>query len=134
MAVRAKKVQPAWTLTPEVIAKLVKYFREGLPIQTACELALVPYSKFKWWSVRGLQWLNSEGKDEDTAVYGQFLVEVRQAQAYWKRKMALRAAKKNSPTWVQPVTLLERRDRRHYGHKEPEGGTVEQANSSELFR
>lgn len=134
LAQLAKKPGVAWSLSLQVIEELCKYLGEGLPIQTACDLAFVPYSKFKWWHQRALEWFAGDGKDESLRMYGEFSIRTRNAMATWKRKMAKRAARKNSTFWVAPVTLLERRDRKHYGHKEPEGGTVEQLNPSELFR
>lgn len=133
-AVLLKKLQPAWTLTPELTARMVKYFKEGLPIQTVCDLTCCAYSTFKEWHRKALQWRDGGGKDETLTMYGQWAIAIRQARAHFLRVLARRAKKRNNSYWVQNVTLLERRDRRHYSGKEPEGGTAEQHNPSEMFR
>ena len=90
-------------LTPALAASIVDSVREGMPFAMACHLHRVPQPT-------GATWL-ANGEENPTGTFGQFALDVRQAQAEFVAE-AVRGIKdaglKDARQWTALMTLLER--------------------------
>lgn len=125
---RVKLITPheAWRqrntkITPEVLKIFEENLALGLPQMHCCSLAGISHDTFFRWLERGR--LLSEApqpEDDSQEQYLEFWIVVNQAQAMFqvtKLRGSLTSERFN-PNWVRDMTMLERRDRKHWGRSQ----------------
>jgi len=111
-------------LTDKLIEECVELVLEGLPIERVCDYLSISTACYYAWKDRGERYLNqlheSRGveypDDGDCAVFVQAVVR---AKAKWQLGILRRSfGEKNKATWIRDMTMMERRDRKHWGRSE----------------
>ena len=95
-----------------------EHLEDGIPVDVVCDLVGVSIRTYNHWVRKGEAYEESliHGTDcDEDKEYHQFLVEVRRAQAIWKKERVLRLNRELTPIWQKELALLERRDRVNWG-------------------
>lgn len=112
-------------LTMEMLKEIVQHLTDGLPVMHACNIVGITEDTWYRWQKQGELYLQT-GAPEEYEVFGIFTEEVKKAISTWQLNLVKRLnGEQYKPTWVRDVTLLERRDRGHWGRSDAArtGGT-----------
>lgn len=138
--VRLKKKQPAiesegltqGALSPKLIESFCDLLRRGLPADGVCDYLRITKTSFWDWRRKGERYVEDGGSQPEHALFGEFVVKIRQAMAEY-RLDRVDAMHRLRSQWVRELAILERRDRASFGRREPQGGTEEDFNADEKF-
>lgn len=117
--------------------KLIKQFclllERGLPLDSCCDmLGISSYSYWKW-KQEGEAYINGGGEPKEYELSAEFLMATRQAFAAYKLARIDKMHEAKGPGWIRELAILERRDRRNFGKRDMDGGTVEDYDPDERF-
>jgi hypothetical protein len=131
-ALRVRQIQRT-VLTEKLIQEIVDLILEGMPHYMACRYLCICVNTMYSWKSRGESYINtlSNGSkpDPEDEIYALYVLLTEKAFAQWQLKLLRRSFRdKSSATWIRDMTMLERRDRTHWGRSE----RVEQASAPPL--
>lgn len=110
-------------LTPDLTKRLCELLKEGLPREPAsCLLQVLPMQLYRWLD-NGQAYLdavyNGRRPDKDHQADADFLVAIKKAEAEWQHSLIKRSFQNRAASmWVRDMTMLERRDRKHWSRSE----------------
>lgn len=119
-----RRLGRARKLTDKLIDEAIELILEGLPVERVCDYLSISSACYYEWKDKGERYLNqlheARGpefkEDEDCAVFVQAVVR---AKAEWQLGILRRSFQdKNKATWIRDMTMMERRDRVHWGRSE----------------
>lgn len=120
--------------TPELIERLCGYLREGLPIVHACALVGISDVTYRNWIHQGQAYLQS-GDIPQHEILGEFLLALKRAFAEWQ--LGILREELNGPQyrpgWAKSMTMLERRDRSHWGRDQYVSNDADRMSPDESF-
>lgn len=105
--------------TEERRKEIEGYLAEGLPIAHTCALVGITEDTYYRWQKWGEKYLDGTGPEEHE-IYGRLSEGCKAAIAQWqlgKIRTSLNT-EKYAPNWVRDMTILERRDRAHWGRQD----------------
>lgn len=111
-------------LTDKLIEECCELVLEGLPIMRVCDYLGISNATYYDWKDRGERYLNQQYSDagpqypEDES-YAVFVQAVVRSKAEWQLAILRRSfGSLNKATWIRDMTMMERRDRAHWGRSE----------------
>lgn len=107
------------SFSPETALAIIDSLREGLPPETAAEVAGVHPSTLLRWRQKGERYIE-DGEPAEHADYGVFVSEFRKARAEFFRELIDEAVNAETPArWRRALSILARRDRRNWAVTAP---------------
>ena len=102
--------------TREIIDEFSSYVRQSLPIMHVCAMLEMDTGTYQNWMQWGEEYL-SNGSNPRHEIYGEFFLAVKKAKAQWELDILNNELNGSQyrPAWVKSMTMLERRDRAHWG-------------------
>lgn len=131
-AIWNRKLWPAKILNDDLITKMCELIVKGLPFDAVCDyLGLQPEYWYTWVEKGKLAVEMGDEVKPEHEIYAQFYLRTRAASAEYRMKMVEQVH--NSKSWLRPLRILERRDRKNWSKTAPDGGTVESFDPDERF-
>lgn len=123
---KLKKKQPgkrvgASILNVKLAKQVCRYVKMGLPTDACCDLLGIAPTTWYLWRAKGEKYINGDGEPAHYRKYGMFVAMLRKAMAEYRLGLNMKLHG-DEGDWVQAMTILERRDRRHFSRNEPQGG------------
>ena len=112
-----------------LIGEICHYLLQSLPIGKCCDLVGISEVSYYVWKEKGEAYLKN-GDPHHHEIYGEFVLEVRAATAQWQLNILQQELNPTSynPGWIKAMTMLERRDRAHWGRSDAQGKVDESSN------
>lgn len=112
-------------LTPELHKKFCELVERGLPFDGVCDFLGIQGVTFSDWRRKGELYIAGNCEPAEYAIYGQLILDVRQALAKFRLRMTDQWLNAPGKEWIKYATMLERRDRRNFTRNTPTGGDDE---------
>lgn len=121
---RGKKLDPA------IARQICSLVEEGLGYDSALAFLGVDTVKFWSWINKGDRYWKGNCQPAKWAPYGNFVMSLRKATATYvlERTRGLK-----SKTWYRDLNILERKDRKNWSRREPQGGSIDSYDPDERF-
>jgi hypothetical protein len=97
---------------------------KGLPFDAICDYLGIDHANFLKWKQAGEAYL-AGNLPESHKPYGDFVLELRRAVAEYRLRMVERVHAPGNTAWFRDMLVLERRDRKNWGRKDPYGGSMD---------
>ena len=122
-------------LDGRLVEDFARLTRRGLPIDAACDYLGVATASLYHWVKQGKAYLDSEvtQRIEEHAACADFVMALRRATAEYRLERVDRLHRSSGKTWIREMTILERRDRKNFGRRDPAGGDEERYDPDERF-
>lgn len=120
-------------LTTELIDRVAAFFLRGLPVDAVCDMLCLSNQQFFDWKRKGQMYLEAGCTPQKNALYGEFLIRMRQATAEYRLSLVDRMHNTASKMWVRDMAILERRDRANFSRFDQPGGTDDEFDPDERF-
>jgi len=128
-----EKSNRATVLNSRTIEKFADLTRRGLPADAVCDYLGISNYVFWTWQRKGQAYIEGGYEPKKHRIYGEFYQEWKRATAEYRLDLVERAHEKGNKEWVQPLAILERRDRKSFGRKDPIGGGESSYDPDERF-
>lgn len=104
-------------LNEELISKFCEKLREGLSVQTSCDLLMITQPSFNNWLRRG----EADIENEEDTIYSSFFLEIKKAKAEFE-EFASKRIIYGEPGWQGTSWWLERTNQRYMPKQEVSAG------------
>ena len=110
-------------LDQTVTRQLCALVEEGLGFESALNyLGIRPEPFFRWINKGELYW-RTNATNPKFRIYGEFVMALRKAQAVYVLTQTRDLRQKKG--WFRALNVLERRDRKTWARREPQGGSLD---------
>lgn len=117
-------------LDSQRIQQICALVKEGAGFDVALDYLGIQNTVFWKWMRKGEAYLRAGNMPEKHAKYGEFVIKLRQAHAELILEHTRGLSGKG---WFKHMLVLERKDRKNWSRRDPQGGTIENYDPNEKF-
>lgn len=128
---RAVKVDGRVKLDDAKIKQICDLVRQGAGFDVALNYLGLQTDRFWKWMRRGEDYLRGDLHPPEDEIFGKFVLELRKAHAEYI--MELTRGTRKDKGWFRDLSLLERKDRKNWSRRDPQGGSLENYDPNEKF-
>lgn len=125
----SRKVWRPSAISLELTEQICALLEKGIPIDAVCDYFGIDHKTFYDWKNKGETYLKHmetpmSAKD-NWRPYAEFVLKIKEALATYRIGLTERLHQRGNKGWFRDLSILERRDRRNFGRREPFGGTMD---------
>jgi hypothetical protein len=118
-------------LDDTTIKQICDLVRDGAGFDVALNYLGIQTDRFWKWMRRGENYLRGNNQPPEHEVHGKFVLALRKAHAEFI--MELTKGVRKDKGWFRDLSLLERKDRKNWSRRDPQGGSLENYDPNEKF-